>query len=252
LFLSLLFFICQVYSMVKLKAGLSIGLMSMIVVLEIVGVIQLPQPFSPDHAAMAQTRRPYRRAAGGKRGICLTSPQQLSEELMAFLPAGKAVDRTTTNAPTLYFYVPEQSEQVANLEFRLDYADEAKRGNGVINPPLSVPIGKTPGVVAVTVPAVLVRDVTYAWSLTLRCQGNRGTVSFKGLMVYQDLPPSVATQVAQASTAPQKAQIYMQSGFSLDAVPLLMENSQLQAQTFEAMIAETGFVMPVDKTDPSH
>lgn len=233
--------------MVKLKTGLSIGLMSTIVMLEILGVIQLPQPFSSDHVVMAQTRRPYRRAAGGKRGICLTSPQQLSEELMAFLPEGKAVDRTTTNAPTLYFYVPEQSEQVANLEFRLDYADGAKRGNGVINPPLSVPIGKTPGVVSVSVPAVLVKDVTYAWSLTLRCQGNRGTVSFKGLMVYQDLTPSVATQVAQATTPQQKAAIYAQTGFFLDAVSLLMEGGQLQAKSFAEVIAVIGLESPPEK-----
>ncbi len=218
------------------KVGLSLCLVSAIGATEILGLTSFVMPGSN----VAEAARPYRRFGGGKRGICQTNPQQPQETLIAFLPEAspQSVDWSATNSPTLYFYVPEQSQQVADLEFRLDYADAARRGNGVINPPLPVPIGKTPGVVKVKVPPVLVKDTIYAWSLTLRCQGSRDTVSFKGLVVYKDLAPQVAAQVAQATSAPAKAQIYMQAEFVIDAVPLLMEHEQLSTKSFDEIQAK--------------
>jgi hypothetical protein len=218
------------------KIGLSLCLLSAIGATEILGLTNFVMPLSN----MAEAARPYRRITGGKRGICLATSKQTQETLIAFLPEAspQSVDWSATNAPTLYFYVPEQSAQVADLEFRLDYADAARRGNGVINPPLQVPIGKTPGVVKVKVPPVLLPDTTYAWSLTLRCQGSRDTVSFKGLVMYKDLTPQVAAQVAQATAAPAKAAIYMQAGFVIDAVPLLMEHEQLSTQPLDAIQAK--------------
>jgi Domain of Unknown Function (DUF928) len=232
--------------MFQSKVFLALGLVSAIGATEILGLTNFVMPTSSN---VAQAR-PFRRTGGGKRGICQTSPKQAQTPLMAFLPeAGQAADASATNAPTLYFYVPEQSEQVANLEFRLDYADRAKRGNGVINPPMSVPITNTPGVVKVQLPPVLVKDVTYTWSLTLRCQGSRDTVSFKGLVVYKDLDPAVAAQVQQATSAKAKAQIYTAAGFMIDAVPLLMADGQLQAKTFATMIEEVGLTMPIEASD---
>jgi Domain of Unknown Function (DUF928) len=72
----------------------------------------------------------------------------------------------------------------------------------------------------------------------LRCQGSRDTVSFKGLVVYKDLAPQVAAQVAQATSAPAKAQIYMQAEFVIDAVPLLMEHEQLSTKSFDEIQAK--------------
>jgi hypothetical protein len=239
---------CQVNPMVKLPALLSIGLLSAIVATEILGLTRLANPLLPHHGtavAAPGKKRPYRRASGAKRGVCRTNATQPREELMAFLPEGRqVVDRTTTNAPTFYFYVPDRSENIAGLEFRLDYASGDKRGNGVINPPLSVPISSTPGMVKVQLPAVLVKDTTYAWSLTLRCQGTREAVSFKGLVLYQDLDAATATQIAQATSAQQKAAIYAQAGFVMDAVPIVMEDTSRPTQDFEALIAAIGLAKP--------
>lgn len=234
--------------MMKLPALLSIGLVSTIVATEILGLTRLADRLISNSGAAvaAPGRRPYRRASGAKRGVCRTNEtQQPREELMAFLPEGREVaDWTTTNAPTFYFYVPDRSENVAGLEFRLDYASGDKRGNGVINPPLAVPIPTTPGIVKVQLPAVLAKDTTYAWSLTLRCQGTREAVSFKGLVVYKDLDAAATTQIAQATSAQQKAAIYSQAGFLVDAVPILMEGVPPQTKDFEAIIASIGLEKP--------
>jgi hypothetical protein len=234
---AVLYYCSGVLVMLKSKVFLSLSLVGAIGAIEMLGFTDFVMPRSH----VAQAARPYRRAVGGKRGVCQPNPKQPQATLMAFLPEAKpqqAADWSATNAPTLYFYVPEQSVQVADLEFRLDYADAGRRGNGVINPPLHVPIGNTPGVVKVQLPAVLVKDTTYAWSLTLRCQGSRDPVSLKGLVVYKDLASPVAAQVVQATSTPAKAQIYMQAGFAIDAVPLLMEHEQLSTQSFDEIQAK--------------
>jgi Domain of Unknown Function (DUF928) len=233
-------------STMRLPTLLMIGCISSIGPLEILGLTNLVS--DPAVAVAAPTKRPYRRASGAKRGVCRMTPTQPVEELMAFLPESHSgADLTATKAPTFYFYVPDQPENVASLEFRLDYASGAKRGNGVLNPPLNVPIANTPGVVKVQLPAVLEPDTTYAWSFTLRCRSSRETVSFKGSVVYKDLDKSVAAKIAQASTPQQKAAIYTQEGFALDAVPLLMEAGQLQSKSFAEVIAAIGLEPPIDK-----
>jgi hypothetical protein len=225
--------------MMKLPVLLSIGLVSTIVATEILGLTRLADRLIPNSGAAvaAPGKRPYRRASGAKRGICQANDPQLREELTTLLPEGRQVaDWTTTNAPTFYFYVPDRSENVAGLEFRLDYASGDKRGNGVINPPLAVPIPATPGLLKVQLPAVLAKDTTYAWALTVRCQ-NRDVVSLKGLVVYKDLDVAATNQIAQATSAQQKAAIYSQAGFLVDAVPILMQGVPPQTKDFEAIIA---------------
>jgi Domain of Unknown Function (DUF928) len=243
----------SLFSVGLVNIGLvSIGLASTIVALEILGLTSL-MPLSERWAIAAPGKRPYRRASGAKRGVC-PNPATLTvnpaiDELMAFLPeAGSGPELSATSAPSFYFYVPDQSEHVSRLEFRLDYASGEKRGKGVLNPPLNVPIANTPGIVKVQLPKVLEKSVPYAWSLTLRCQKTGSTVSFKGTVVYQDLDSAVTRQIAQASSAAQKAEVYQQAGFWLDAVPLKMETAALQGQgqgqDFEAMIAVSGLEKP--------
>ncbi|NJM47441.1 MAG: DUF928 domain-containing protein [Alkalinema sp. RU_4_3] len=153
---------------------------------------------------------------------------------------------TATKAPVFYFYVPDDSANVASLEFRLDYASGPKRGSGVINPPLNVPIAKTPGMVKVQLPELLEKDTTYSWAFTLRCQGTRETVTFKGLVMHKGLEDAIASQLAKASSAQDKAAIYAQTGFDLDAMPALVEGGQLQTKGFEEMLVESGFEKPID------
>jgi Domain of Unknown Function (DUF928) len=199
-------------------------------------------------ALAAPTKRPFKRASGAKRsGVCLKKNAQPQGELMAFLPEqGNRPDLTTTKAPAFYFYVPDDSANVASLEFRLDYGSGPKRGNGVINPPLNLPIAKTPGMVKVQLPEVLEKDTTYTWAFTLRCQGTRETVTFKGLVMYKEMAAATAGQIAQASSAQDKAAIYAQTGFDLDAMPMLVESGQLQTRSFEEMLVETGLEKPIE------
>jgi Domain of Unknown Function (DUF928) len=223
--------------MVTLQARLLAGSIAAIFLVDVLGLTAIAAP----------TKRPFKRASGAKRsGVCLKKNAQPQGELMAFLPEQSSPDLTTTKAPAFYFYVPDDSANVASLEFRLDYASGPKRGNGVINPPLNVPIAKTPGVVKVQLPEVLEKDTTYSWAFTLRCQGTRETVTFKGLVMHKDLESSVASQITKADSAKEKAAIYAQTGFDLDAMPVLMEGGQLQTKGFEAILTESGLEKPIE------
>jgi hypothetical protein len=234
--------------MVTLQARLLAGAIGAIVLLDVLGLTAFSPITGSSSAVSAPMKRPFKRASGAKRsGVCLKKTAQPLEELMAFLPEhGNSPDLTATKAPTFYFYVPDDSANVASLEFRLDYASGAKRGSGVINPPLNVPIAKTPGVVKVQLPEVLEKDTTYAWAFTLRCQGTRETVTFKGLVMHKDLETSVARQITKAESAKDKAAIYAQSGFDLDAMPVLMEGGQLPTKGFEAILTESGLEKPIE------
>jgi hypothetical protein len=234
--------------MVTLQARLLAGSIGAIMLLEVLGLTAFSPITGSGSAVAAPMKRPFKRASGAKRsGVCLKKTAQPLEELMAFLPEhGNSPDLTTTKAPTFYFYVPDDSANVASLEFRLDYASGAKRGSGVINPPLNVPIAKTPGVVKVQLPEVLEKDTTYAWAFTLRCQGTRETVTFKGLVMHKDMESSVASQITKADSAKDKAALYAQTGFDLDAMPVLMEGGQLQTKGFEAILTESGLEKPIE------
>jgi hypothetical protein len=246
--------------MMKLITRIGVGGLSLLLFSEILGCTGWSlngqeYPFGRSFVAIAAPDRPYRQSSGvyKTREVCSVADQPI-EELMAFLPAhSNAPDRTTTAAPTFYFYVFDRSENVASLEFRLGYASGDQRGKGVLNPPLNVPIPPTPGVVKVKLPEILEKSTTYAWSLTLRCQQSGETFSLKGSLVYQDLDAKAAIQLAQANSVQQKAAIYSEAGFWLDAVPMLMEDEQLETKSFEAMIAATGLDRPiVESIQPIH
>jgi Domain of Unknown Function (DUF928) len=231
--------------MVTLQARLLAGAIGAIVLLDVLGLTT----FSPitGSAVAAPTKRPFKRASGAKRsGVCLKKNAQPQGELMAFLPEQSSPDLSATKAPAFYFYVPDDSANVASLEFRLAYASGPKRGSGVINPPLNVPIAKTPGVVKVQLPEVLEKDTTYTWAFTLRCQGTRETVTFKGMVLHQDIAASVADQLAKGTSPQEKAAIYAESGFALDSMPVLMERGQLQTKGFEEILTETGLEKPIE------
>jgi Domain of Unknown Function (DUF928) len=239
-----------------LRALLNVGLVGTIVSLELLGLTHWnPDPQSNGAAIAAPGKRPYRRASGAKRGVCRQTPTQPSEELMAFLPVKAAgPDLSATKAPTFYFYVPDEPSNVADLEFRLDYATGDKRGSGVLNPPMNIPIGKTPGVVKVQLPEVLEPNTTYDWSFILRCRSSREIVAFKGSVVYQPLDPAIADAMARAVSPEQKAAIYTQNGFLLDAMSMLMAEGIEQGKTFAEIIAATGLEKPIEpspKTPPN-
>jgi hypothetical protein len=230
--------------MLKVQTILSIGLLSTIVPLEILGLTNLATTLSPnpsdESSAIAAPRRPFGRTAGGKRGVCQTTQTQPSEQLIAFLSeSSDAADLTTTKAPTFYFYVADAPKDIASLEFRLAYASGDRRGTGVINPPLKVS-APTPGVVKVQLPEVLEKETPYHWAFTLRCQGSRETASIKGIVVYRELDARVQAQLAQATSAQDKAKIYAQQSSLVDAVSVLMANTQLQAKGFDAIATEMG------------
>jgi Domain of Unknown Function (DUF928) len=236
--------------MVTLQARFLAGSVGAMVLLDVLGLTTVSPSTvaAPGLALAAPMKRPFKRASGAKRsGVCLKKTAQPLEELMAFLPdSGNSPNLTVTKAPAFYFYVPDDSANVASLEFRLDYASVARRGSGVINPPLNVPIAKTPGLVKVQLPEVLEKDTTYAWAFTLRCQGTRETVTFKGLVMHKDLEAAVASQITKANSAKDKAAIYAQTGFDLDAMPILMEGGQLQTKRFEEILVESGFEKPIE------
>jgi hypothetical protein len=246
--------------MLKLNAILTMGLvastslMSTIVPLEIIGLTNffaVSSPFSQSSpVAWANgKKRPYRRASGGKRtpvAVCKrTTAKQTVGELIAFLPESKGVDQTSSDAPTLYFYIPNQTNDIASLKFRLEDKQDKTHGQDLLNPPLKIATDNTPGVVKVALPKVLLAGKAYQWSLTMSCkESDEPAVSFKGMIVYQPLTKTVSDKIAQAPSEQAKAAIYKEAGYDLDAMAIVMETIGPSAQSFEALIDQAGFEKP--------
>jgi hypothetical protein len=232
----------------SIKAGLILGCMSTIVAIDMLNLL----PISPTSQATfaAPKKRPYRRASGGKRGVC-PSMSQTSSDLMVFLPQkSDRKDLTATKAPQFYFYVPDQPSDVASLEFRLEYASGPKRKQAAINRPMNIPFNQT-GLVKVQLPEILEPETDYKWSFTLRCVTDRETVAFSGLVRHQALDSVTANQITQAPTAADKATLYAQKGLELDAMAALLENQSGQSQSLTALLATVGLTTPGSTTPGS-
>jgi hypothetical protein len=233
------------FNMTPLKVGLVLGCMSTIGVIDLLGLLSLnPAQQQPQAAFAAPKRRPYRRASGGKRGVCGPNRNQPTEDLMAFLPKNdRKKDLTATKAPQFSFYVPDQPKDVAGLEFRLEYASGPKRKQPALNPTMNVAFNQA-GLVNVQLPEILEPDTDYKWSFTLRCVTSRETVAFSGLVRHQPLDAKIANQIAQAPSAAEKATIYSQQGLDLDAIAVLINNRSAQSQSFAAILAAVELESP--------
>ena len=147
------------------------------------------------------------RSGTDSRGNCGASPTNL----MALMPSSN-LGRTATAQPTLWFYIPYTSEQIAFGTFALQ--DSA--GNDVTTERLRFSPPENPGFTSLTLPQeFLLADVgdEYRWFLELHCVSANGLVYVDGWVQRAALPD---TQIAD-----QPEHIYVENDIWLDAINYL-------------------------------
>ncbi len=239
--------------MYQLKVIVMTGLVASLVPLEILGVTGLSATGlsatgwdrTLEHYFTASAK-PIR-TTGGRRGVC--DKTQSSEPLAVFLPAAEAgeiaMDTTSHNTPSLYFYIPDRSEDINSPVLRLREEREVKPDDGVIAP-MKITLPKTPGLLKIQLPKALEKGKSYKWALSLRCKEGTGIKNLSGVVSYQELSPQVTGKLAKAISVKEKAAVYIQEGLWLDAVDLFMEDSELRTKSFDEISGAIGLERPAE------
>lgn len=203
-------------------------------------LISSAPPLPPDLGA------PKGRSRGGaSRGTCTQS-----QAMHAVLPSqsNRTYDLTTSDHPTLWFYLPERPNPETRLEFVLqDAADNYIYKTTFIQPNASA------GLISVTVPeqsAALVTNASYRWTLSIQCNPNRPSqISFiRGGIQKVAIAPHQASSLSTALTAADRtatAQFYAQQGYWSDAITILAQTLQAQpdpsaTQLWQDLLAQSG------------
>jgi Domain of Unknown Function (DUF928) len=208
--------------------------------------IPLQPPLPPDLGA------PKGRSRGGaSRGTCTQS-----QAMHAVLPSqsNRTYDLTTSDHPTLWFYLPERPNPETRLEFVLqDAADNYIYKTTFIQPNASA------GLISVTVPeqsAALVTNAAYRWTLSIQCNPNHPSqISFiRGGIQKMAIAPHQAPTLSTALMAADRtvtagtitAQFYAQQGYWSDAITILAQTLQAQpldpsaTQLWQDLLAQSG------------
>jgi hypothetical protein len=148
----------------------------------------------------------------GRKGIC---DESVKGTLAAVVPE-TGVDVVSGNSPTFLFFIPDPQTAKMNGNFRI-------KGNGDnIITPIRISITGTPGVIQVKVPKSdkLAPGDTFKWSFEVTCKnGEFRTV--KGLINIKSPSSELSKQLEKAKTSREKAKIYHQAGYLLDAAAIL-------------------------------
>jgi hypothetical protein len=239
----------------RLQTRATIGLISILLPLEILGIpaLMAPSPMAGQQSAAiaAMKKRPPRRNSGIRRDrICDGQPQQLQKEatktgeMIMLLPdIEKQAYLTSTKTPTFYFYIPEQASQVAKLVFRLSDRNPTGGDDRGLIAPVNLPLSKPSGLVKaqVELPAAIEQGKQYKWSFAVYCEGQSGpALTFKGSLTHQNLSDKVKLELTQATSLEQKADVYKRENFLLDEMALLIEETKLQAKPFDVVLHTLG------------
>lgn len=209
-------------------------------------VISSVPPLPPDLGA------PKGRSRGGaSRGTCTQS-----QAMHAVLPSqsNRTYDLTTSDHPTLWFYLPERPNPETRLEFVLqDAADNYIYKTTFIQPNASA------GLISVTVPgqsAPLEANTSYRWTLSIQCNPShpsqisfiRGEIQKVAIAPHQAPTLSTALMAADRTVTAHiaTAQFYAQQGYWSDAITILTQTLQAQpldpsaAQLWQDLLAQSG------------
>jgi hypothetical protein len=239
----------------RLQTRATIGLISILLPLEILGIPALITPSQagrqPSAAIAAIKKRPPRRNSGFKRsGVCDAQPQPLKQdvaptnEMIMLLPdIEKQAYLTSTKTPTFYFYIPEQASQVAKLVFRLSDSNPTGGDDRGLIAPVNLPLSKPSGLVKaqVELPTTIEAGKQYKWSFAVYCEGQSGpALTFQGALSPQTLSDKVKLELTQATSLEQKAEVYKRENLLLDEMALLIEETKLQAKPFDVVLHTLG------------
>jgi hypothetical protein len=195
---------------------------------------------------------------GGGRGNC-----QNYEGITPLVPVVRKNEQqntrwgfTTSDRPTVWFYLPRGLEDGTQLEWTLrDRSDQRIYRN------IQRSAQVAPGIVALRLPENaprLAAGQAYRWALVVNCSKAEIDVPliFRGTMRRVTLSRTVADQVAAAKTPVDRAKLYAKHGIWYDAITTLGESlSNKQdpaiAQAWSTLLREGGFTnlaaAPVDR-----
>jgi Domain of Unknown Function (DUF928) len=155
--------------------------------------------------------RPGRRGGTGSRGDC--PPVEVS--LTALMPDSNYGSSVEAH-PTLWFYVPYKSGEVASGEFSL----QDEQNNDVYRTNFTLP--ETPGIVGFNLAGAAPLEVNkkYQWYVKLYCSGQRSSapVFVRGWVERVALKPELERQLQTASTARERIAVYAQNGIWYSAL----------------------------------
>lgn len=209
-------------------------------------VISSAPPLPPDLGA------PKGRSRGGaSRGTCTQS-----QAMHVVLPSqsNRSYDLTTSDHPTLWFYLPERPNPETRLEFVLqDAADNYIYKTTFLQPNASA------GLISVTVPeesTALVTNASYRWTLSIQCNPHRPSqISFiQGGIQKVAIAPHQASTLSTALMAADRtvtartvtARLYAQQGYWSDAITILAQTLQTHpldpsaTQLWQDLLAQSG------------
>ncbi len=197
------------------------------------GRVSFIQPKLPSNGAPSGRQRG---AAG--RGNCLNnvnipltalvpSIQKSANNGQRAIVATNVWGLTVREHPTFLFYVP-YSQTSATGEFVLQDAED----NDIYRATISLP--KEPGIVRLQLPpesAPLAVDKMYHWYFKVRCSQNMASPVFvEGWVQRVNLHPTVANQIASATSSQQQVSLYAENGIWYDTAAIL---AQMRVQNME-------------------
>ncbi|MEH1989341.1 DUF928 domain-containing protein [Nostoc sp.] len=160
--------------------------------------------------------RPGRVRSAGTRGSCF----QTGQYLIPLTPTDKEAQRTTSERPTFFFYVPQTSTTVQALEFVLrdgDSIDPLYKG-------IFKPVGQN-GIVSVNVPVdqpSLQIGKEYNWTFSMICDlSNRDKDSYVEGTIVRSQDENLSLQLNQPNTDLDRAVLFATAGFWEDALRTL-------------------------------
>lgn len=155
--------------------------------------------------------RPGRRGGTGSRGDC--PPVEVS--LTALMPATNLGSSVEAH-PTLWFYVPYKSGEVASGEFSL----QDEQNNDIYRTNFTLP--ETPGIVGFSLASAAPLEINkkYQWYVKLYCSGQKSStpVFIRGWVERVTLKPELARQLQTVTTPRERIALYAQNGIWYSAL----------------------------------
>lgn len=155
--------------------------------------------------------RPGRRGGTGSRGDC--PPVEVS--LTALMPDNNSGSSVEAH-PTLWFYVPYQSDEVREGEFSL----QDEQNNDVYRTTFT--LSGTPGIVGFNLASAAPLEINkkYQWYVKLYCSGQKSSapVFVRGWVERVALKPELERQLQTVATPRERIALYAQNGIWYSAL----------------------------------
>ena len=214
-------------------------------------LVSLKFPEAPENTGAPRTT-----VGGGVRsggGQCLNSSSD-TLSLQALIPAGLVNLQTTSQTPTLFFYLPENAGHVGEITLENIMGETIYKNQ--------VTLGSKAGIISATlVPnTVLEADEFYTWSLRIICDPGEPSqdIFLKGSFEFIDRPaslPEIPTSLTNRSLAsdvtpvtPEEAEMalaiaekYAEQGLWLDTLNLMSFVYPSQPQEWDELLESVEF-----------